>query len=105
MITSTIIKGFGPVRDFQWNGTGRINLVIGPNKSGKTYLLKALYSAVKTVEAYKRGKEVRRDAEILFDKLYWTYQPDQLGKQQGGGVCHEYGGESRLRVFFRSVSQ
>lgn len=80
MITSTIIKGFGPVRDFQWNGTGRINLVIGPNKSGKTYLLKALYSAVKTVEAYKRGKEVRRDAEILFDKLYWTYQPDQLGK-------------------------
>jgi len=33
MITSTIIKGFGPVRNFQWNGTGRINLVIGPNKS------------------------------------------------------------------------
>ncbi len=80
MITSTKIKGFGPVRDFQWNGTGRINLVIGPNKSGKTYLLKALYSAIKTVEAYRRGKEVRRDAEILFDKLYWTYQPNQLGK-------------------------
>ena len=80
MITSVRIKGFGPVRDFQWGHTGRINLVIGPNKSGKTYLLKTLYSAVKTVEAYKRGKEVRRDAEILFDKLYWTYQPDQLGK-------------------------
>lgn len=80
MITSTKIKGFGPVRDFQWNGTGNINLVIGPNKSGKTYLLKALYSAIKTVEAFKRGKEVRRDAEILFDKLYWTYQPEQLGK-------------------------
>jgi len=80
MITSTTIKGFGPVKDFQWKNTGRINLVIGPNKSGKTYLLKALYSAIKTIEAYKRGKEVRREAEILFDKLYWTYQPDQLGK-------------------------
>ncbi len=85
MITSTIIKGFGPVKDFQWNNTGKINLVIGPNKSGKTYLLKALYSAVKTIEAYKRGKEMRRDAEILFDKLYWTYQPDQLGKLVSAG--------------------
>lgn len=85
MITSTKIKGFGPVKDFQWNGTGRINLVIGPNKSGKTYLLKALYSAIKTIESFKRGKELRRDAEILFDKLYWTYQPDQLGKLVSAG--------------------
>lgn len=80
MITSINIKGLGPVRDFHLNETGKINLLIGPNKSGKTYVLKALYSAIKTIEAFKRGKELKRDAEILFDKLYWTYQPDQLGK-------------------------
>ena len=50
-----------------------IDLVIGPNKSGKTYLLKSLYSAMKTIEAYKRGKEMRHDAEILFDKLFWIF--------------------------------
>lgn len=80
MITSADIKGLGPIRDFQWNNMGKINLVIGPNKSGKTYLLKALYSAMKTIESYRRGKDVRRDAEILFDKLYWTFQPTQIGK-------------------------
>lgn len=80
MITSANIKGFGPIRELQWNNMGKINLVIGPNKSGKTYLLKALYSAMKTIEGYRRGKEVRRDAEILFDKLYWTFQPAQIGK-------------------------
>lgn len=80
MISSTRIKGLGPVKDFHWDAIGKINLVIGPNKSGKTYVLKALYSAMKTIETFKRGKELRRDAEILFDKLYWTFQPDQLGK-------------------------
>lgn len=85
MITSVKLKGFGPVKDFVWDETGKINLVIGPNKSGKTYLLKSLYSAIKSIESYKRGKDVRRDAEILFDKLYWTYQPDQLGNLVSSG--------------------
>lgn len=80
MITSTDIKCLGPIKNFQWNNMGKINLVIGPNRSGKTYLLKALYSAIRTIESYKRGKDVRRDAEILFDKLYWTFQPTQIGK-------------------------
>ena len=80
MINSANIRGLGPIGDFHWDNMGKINLVIGPNKSGKTYLLKSLYAAIKTVEGYRRGKEKRRDAEILFDKLYWTFQPDQLGK-------------------------
>lgn len=50
MITSINIKGLGPVRDFHLNETGKINLLIGPNKSGKTYVLKALYSAIKTID-------------------------------------------------------
>lgn len=80
MITSVDIGNFGPIRNFHWNDLGKVNLVIGPNKSGKTYLLKALYSAVRTIESYQRGKEVRKDSELLFDKLYWTFQPDSLGR-------------------------
>lgn len=58
---------------------GRVNLIIGPNQTGKTFLLKAHFSAVKTIETYKRGKEIRTDKEILYDKLYWTFQASELG--------------------------
>ena len=80
MIISTAIKNFGPIVNFDWEGLSHINLIIGPNKSGKTYLLKSLYSSLKTIESYKRGKEARNDTELLFDKLYWTFQPDYLGR-------------------------
>jgi len=80
MITSFHIKDFGPIGDVTCNKIGKINLVIGPNGSGKTFLLKALYASLKTTELFKRGKEVRKDSEILFDKLHWTFQIDQLGE-------------------------
>ncbi len=41
-------------------------------------MLKALYSAVRTLEE-KRGNEPRSESEILEDKLYWTFQPDNIG--------------------------
>ena len=62
-----------------WSNVGKINLVIGANDSGKTFLLKALYSAVRTLEEYRRGNERRSAAEILAEKLYWTFQPDKIG--------------------------
>ncbi len=72
-------KSFGPLTDIMLSDLGQINLFIGHNGSGKTFLLKALYSALKTVEAYKRGKEQRTEKEILSDKLYWTFQVQELG--------------------------
>lgn len=80
MIRSFDIKGFGPINNVSNNRVGDINLVIGPNGSGKTMLLKSLYVAVKTTELSGRGKDTRKDSEILFDKLHWTFQVDQLGK-------------------------
>ena len=56
MIKNITITSFGPIRNAECDGLGQINLFIGHNGSGKTFLLKALYSALKTVEAYKRGK-------------------------------------------------
>ena len=80
MLTRAEIKNFGPLKDIMWPNLGRINLVIGGNASGKTFLLKALYCAVRTVEEYKRGNEQRTAAEILADKLYWTFQPERIGE-------------------------
>ena len=73
MIESVEIKNFGPIAEFSWRDLAPINLVIGRNGTGKTFLLKALYCAVRTLEE-KRGDEPRTHAEILADKLYWTSQ-------------------------------
>jgi len=80
MIKSIHISSFGPIKEVSCDNLGQINLFIGHNGSGKTFLLKALYSALKTVEAFRRGKEQRTDKEILSDKLYWTFQSPTLGE-------------------------
>ena len=62
-----------------WQKLGKINLIIGNNSSGKTFLLKAMYSAMRTLEEYKRGDDQRKASEILAEKLYWTFQPEKIG--------------------------
>lgn len=73
------LYNFGPLARLIWPDLGPINLVIGENGSGKTFLLKALYCAMRTLEEYKRGDDQRTAAEILAVKLYWTFQPDKIG--------------------------
>lgn len=79
MITKLELKNFGPLENITWNKLESINLVIGGNRSGKTFLLKSLYSAMRTLEEYKRGDDQRNAAEILADKLYWTFQAEKIG--------------------------
>lgn len=79
MIDKVIINNFGPLVNLDWHDLGPINLIIGENGSGKTFLLKVLYSAIRTIEEYKRGDDQREINEILFEKLYWTFQPDKIG--------------------------
>ncbi|MDD2942058.1 MAG: ATP-binding protein [bacterium] len=80
MINKIGLKNFGPLTDLHWNQLGKINLVLGGNSTGKTFLLKALYSAMRTIEEYKRGDELKSASEILADKLYWTFQADKIGE-------------------------
>jgi hypothetical protein len=78
MIESIYIKNFGPIAFFAWHDLAPINLVIGRHGTGKTFLLKILYCALRALEE-KRGDEPRTHAEILADKLFWTFQPDRIG--------------------------
>jgi energy-coupling factor transporter ATP-binding protein EcfA2 len=61
------------------NSLSGINLIIGENGSGKTFLLKALYSAIRTTEEYKRGDDIRNANDILAEKIRWIFQTDKLG--------------------------
>lgn len=79
MINQIKLNNFGPLIDINWSALGKINLVIGGNGSGKTFLLKAIYSSLRTLEDYKRGNDQRHASEILADKLYWTFQAEKIG--------------------------
>lgn len=79
MLRSLRLQHYGPLAKIDWRPLGSINLVIGGNGSGKTFLLKAIYSAMRTIEEHRRGDDQRTAAEILTDKLYWTFQPEKIG--------------------------
>lgn len=79
MINSLKIKNFGLIDNIEWDDLGKINVVIGPNSTGKTFLLKAMYTSIKTLEIFGKGNENRSESEILSDRLYWTYQTERIG--------------------------
>ena len=63
------LKNYGMIEKFYCNQFSNINLIIGENGTGKTFLLKALYSAVKSMEEYKRGDDISSINDILSEKL------------------------------------
>lgn len=78
-IARCALNDFGPIKKLEWANLSSINLIIGGNGSGKTFLLKSMYTAIKVVEQFQRGREIKSLGELLYDKLYWTYQPDKIG--------------------------
>lgn len=78
-ITKVQLKNFGIIGQFSNSRFSNINLIIGENGTGKTCLLKALYSAVRSVEEYKRGDDIKTISEVLSEKLRWTFQVERLG--------------------------
>ncbi len=79
MLNKIELRNFGPLSAVAWSPLGKINLIIGGNGSGKTFLLKAMYSALRALEEFKRGDDPRSLPEIMFEKLYWTFQPEKIG--------------------------
>ena len=54
MINSISLVNYMALPNITWDKIGKINVIIGENSCGKTSLLKAMYSAVKSIEDYKR---------------------------------------------------
>ncbi len=74
MIKQFELKNFGPLGKVAMRDLSKINLIIGANSTGKTFLLKALYSVIRAQEESGRGQDRRAMSEILSEKLFWTFQ-------------------------------
>lgn len=79
MIQEVKISNLGAIDALKFDGFQNINLIIGENGTGKSFFLKALYTAMKTVEEYRRGDDIRSSADLLAEKLRWTFQTEKLG--------------------------
>lgn len=79
MIQRVELEDFGPLHHISWTQLGGINVVIGNNATGKTYLLKAIYVAIKAIEETGRGHNPKKVEDILADRLYWTFQSRKIG--------------------------
>ena len=79
MIQKVVIKNLGTIDNLEFDRFQNINLIIGENGTGKSFFLKALYSAMKTAEEYKRGEDVRNSSDILAERLRWCFQTEKLG--------------------------
>ena len=79
MFSSVYFKNYAGLPDLHWKNLSNVNIVIGENGTGKSTLLKALYSAVRTIEDNNRGNNNMSLSEILSQKLYWTFQIDKIG--------------------------
>ncbi|NTU53058.1 MAG: AAA family ATPase [Chlorobiaceae bacterium] len=79
MINRIRLENFGKLKTLEWQNHASLNLLIGENGTGKTFLLKTFSSTMRTLEEYKRGNEQRTAVEFLAEKLYWTFQPEKIG--------------------------
>lgn len=88
------LHGFAGFERFEWTHIERLNVIVGPNETGKSHLLKILYVLARSVQEFTARIESDRPtwAEVLAEKLLWTFQPPS-GKL---GDLVRHGGEDAM---------
>lgn len=79
MIKDFNLENYGPIISVHGENLGKINLILGKNSTGKTFLLKALYAAIKSHEETHKGNSKQDFVDVLSDKLYWIFQTGKIG--------------------------
>ena len=90
------IQNFGPLKSLDFTCSNGINLIIGSNSTGKTWLLKSIYTVLKTIEEQGRGNNPKSIEDIFSERLYWTYQNQKLGDLVTKGTS----GKASVEVVF-----
>ena len=81
-LTQLDVEGFVAFsKPLSWKLDASLNVIIGENATGKTHLLKLLYALARSIEENERkakGPEPKELAELLAQKLRWTFLPPKL---------------------------
>lgn len=88
-VSFTDLAGF---EHFAWSDIERLNVIVGPNDTGKSHLLKILYVLARSVQEFTARIESDRPAwaDVIAEKLLWTFQPPsgKLGDLVRHGATH-----------------
>jgi AAA15 family ATPase/GTPase len=78
MFQSLSLSNFACFANFDWQQHQKFNVIIGANDTGKTYILKILYTLAKSCEEYQKRQLADKPdfSEVLATKLYWVFQPE-----------------------------
>jgi AAA15 family ATPase/GTPase len=105
MYKNIYLKNFGIFQKLNWENHQGINIIIGKNDTGKTHLLKLLYSISKTIEDYgkqqQKPESTRKTFQnLLSEKIIWTFQPE--GSKGLAEIITKYAStDKKLRVDFQ----
>jgi len=96
MIKSVSLKNFMSHKELSISNLPNINIIIGKNDTGKTGILKMLYSIVKSLEIYsiKKNNSDPSFKKELADKLSDTFMP----RKNGLGDLVQKGSREKLEV-------
>jgi predicted ATPase len=94
LIQQLAVENFTRFRSLSGQSHAPLNVIIGENDTGKTHLLKLLYTVVRSIEEYQKKKASSPHlAELLAKKLLWVFLPQ---KMELGNLV--YKGTSKLKV-------
>jgi len=79
MISRIKLKNFGPFKETTLEFSDQINVFVGTNSTGKTFLLKLLYSAIQTLNLYGNLNKEKFGYE-LSKKLKDVFLVDKVGR-------------------------
>ena len=98
LIDALKVEGFAVFREpLNWLDHGSLNIIIGENDTGKTHLLKLLYSITRAVEDYfkkAQGPDPLDLSSLLASKLRWVFLPQNLEL----GRLVSRGGDAKLKI-------
>ncbi|MDP8207032.1 MAG: ATP-binding protein [Candidatus Electryonea clarkiae] len=98
MFTDLRLENSALFKDFEWKNHDKLNVIIGENDTGKTHLLKIMYSIAKSIEEFKIRQKTDKPLwkQALASKLLWVFQPGSTGDWHLGELVRK--GEKRLEV-------
>ncbi len=91
MFSEIKLKNIGVFEEFTWDKPAPINVIIGENNTGKSYLLRLLYSISKSIEEYSGRKKADNPEwrDVISNKLLWVFQPGLKGRWELGGLVRK----------------